>query len=170
VTGVAARVEAPAAGGTMPSRWLVKSEPDVYSIDDLAREGEAGWEGVRNYQARNFLRRMRRGDRVLFYHSRTAEPSVVGIAEVSREAYPDPTQFDRRSSYHDPRASEDDPRWSMVDLRFVEKLSRPVTLAELKQQPGLEGLALVQKGSRLSVMPVGAAEWKIIVGLARRRE
>jgi predicted RNA-binding protein with PUA-like domain len=134
--------------------WLMKSEPEVFSIDDLAREGTTGWEGVRNYQARNFLRAMKVGDLALYYHS-NAEPSgVAGVCRVVREAYPDPTQFDRESEYYDAASREDDPRWSRVDVGFVEKLPRLVELATLKAEPSLAAMLVVQKGQRLSVQPV----------------
>ena len=150
----------------MPRRerryWLMKTEPDVYSIDDLAREKVGVWEGVRNYQARNFMREMRRGDRVLFYHSNASPPGVVGIAEVHREAYPDPFQFDPKSKYCDPKSCPEDPRWSAVDLTLVERFPREVSLAELKEAPALEGMEVIRKGSRLSVQPVSAAHFSAV--------
>lgn len=137
--------------------WLMKSEPDVYSIDDLARDGSTSWEGVRNYQARNFLRAARVGDLVLFYHS-NAEPSgVAGLGRVVREAYPDPTQFDPASPYHDPDSPSAAPRWDRVDVGFVARFPRVVTLAELKAEPALDGLETTRRGSRLSVHPVSEA-------------
>jgi len=144
----------------------MKSEPDDFSIDDLARVGTEPWTGVRNYQARNFMRDgMREGDGILFYHSSCAEPGVVGIAEVASAAYPDPTQFQRRSKYFDPASKPDEPRWMLVDVRFVRKLRRIITLAELKASDELEDFALLRRGNRLSVMPVGAAHWRFILGL-----
>lgn len=146
--------------------WLMKSEPDTFSIDDLKRKKHEAWDGVRNYQARNFMRDdMRVGDGVFFYHSNCAEPGIAGIAEVASDAYPDPTQFDPKSKYFDAASSRDNPRWELVDVKFVKKLKRVVTLDELKHHPKLEGMTLLRKGNRLSVMPVDAAEWKYILGL-----
>lgn len=139
--------------------WLVKSEPDVYSIDDLERDGSTMWEGVRNYKARNNMRDMKVGDEVLYYHSNAKPPSVVGIARVAREAYPDPTQFDRKSHYYDPKSRKDDPRWSLVDVAFVAKLPSPVGLDEVKAEASLEEMELVRYG-RLSVQSVRAAEFR----------
>lgn len=146
--------------------WLLKSEPDEFSIDALARVGTEPWSGVRNYQARNYMRDgMRIGDGVLFYHSNCAEPGVVGIAEVASLAYPDPTQFDPRSDYHDVASTLENPRWLLVDVRFRRKLKRTITLAELKARSELADLALVQRGNRLSVMPVTPAQWAFILDL-----
>ena len=146
--------------------WLMKSEPDTFSIDDLQARGSEPWDGVRNYQARNFMRDgMRVGDGVFFYHSNCAEPGIVGLAEVASEAYPDPSQFNPKSDYFDPGASRDNPRWALVDVAFVRKLKRTITLKELQALPSLAEMALVRKGNRLSVMPVTAAEWKTILGL-----
>ncbi|WP_431634443.1 EVE domain-containing protein [Dyella sp. KULCS107] len=148
------------------SHWLMKSEPDTFSIDDLKARGSEPWDGVRNYQARNFMRDgMRVGDGVLFYHSNCAEPGIVGLAKVASEAYPDPSQFDPKSDYFDPGASRENPRWMLVDVAFVRKLKRTITLKELQALPSLAEMALVRKGNRLSVMPVTAAEWKTILGL-----
>lgn len=148
------------------NHWLMKSEPDTFSIDDLKRKKREAWDGVRNYQARNFMRDgMRVGDAVFFYHSNCAEPGIAGIAEVASDAYPDPSQFDPKSKYFDPASSRDNPRWILVDVKFVKKLTRVITLDELKNHPKLEGMALLRKGNRLSVMPVDAAEWKYILGL-----
>jgi predicted RNA-binding protein with PUA-like domain len=148
--------------------WLMKSEPEVFSIDDLERQGTASWEGVRNYQARNFMRDgMRVGDRAFLYHSSCAVPGIAGIMRVSAAAYPDPTQFDRRSPYHDPGSSRDQPRWLMVDVRFERKLARIIPLAELKALPALAGLGLLRRGNRLSVMPVTAGEWQAIMKSVR---
>lgn len=149
--------------------WLAKSEPDVFSFDDLlAAPGRTTcWDGVRNYTARNLMRDgMRVGDLVLFYHS-NAEPSgVAGIAEVVREAYPDPSQFDPRSEYHDPASKPEAPAWLMVDVRAVEKLPRVLTLDEMKADPALEGLETVRRGSRLSVHPVSEGHFRRIAGRA----
>ncbi|MGN6741288.1 EVE domain-containing protein [Dyella sp.] len=148
------------------SHWLMKSEPDTFSIDDLKARGNEPWDGVRNYQARNFMRDgMRVGDGVFFYHSNCAEPGIVGLAKVASAAYPDPSQFDPKSDYFDPGASRDNPRWMLVDVAFVRKLKRTITLKELQALPSLAEMALVRKGNRLSVMPVTAAEWKTILGL-----
>ena len=148
------------------NHWLMKSEPDTFSIDDLKRKGQEAWDGVRNYQARNFIRDgMRKGDKVFFYHSNCAEPGIVGIAEVVTEAYPDPTQFDPKSKYFDPGSSRDNPRWMLVEVKFVKKLKRTITLKELQGDPALSEMPLVRKGNRLSVMPVGAAEWRHILTL-----
>lgn len=146
--------------------WLMKSEPDAFSIDDLKRKKREAWDGVRNYQARNFMRDgMRVGDGVFFYHSNCAEPGIAGIAEVASDAYPDPSQFDPKSKYFDSGSSRDNPRWMLVDVKFVKKLPRVITLDELKTHSRLEGMTLLRKGNRLSVMPVDAAEWKYILGL-----
>jgi predicted RNA-binding protein with PUA-like domain len=152
--------------------WLFKSEPSVFSIDDLARAPNATtcWNGVRNYQARNLLRdSIGVGDGVIFYHSSADPPSVAGLAEVTRAGYPDPTQFDPRSEYHDKEASADDPRWFMVDIHFKEKFARQLRLDELRGVPALRNMVLLRRGSRLSVQPVTGAEWKAIVALARRQ-
>ncbi|MFI4968786.1 MAG: EVE domain-containing protein [Lysobacterales bacterium] len=146
--------------------WLMKSEPDAFSIDDLARAGTEPWTGVRNYQARNFMRDgMQPGDGVLFYHSSCAEPGVVGVAEVASAAYPDPTQFERKSAYFDAASSRENPRWMLVDVRFKRKLKRTITLTELKEQPRLDGFALIQRGTRLSVLPVTKTQWDCILAL-----
>jgi predicted RNA-binding protein with PUA-like domain len=148
------------------AHWLMKTEPDVFGIDDLERAGRTAWEGVRNYQARNFMRDgMRKGDLAFLYHSSCAVPAVAGIMEICREAYPDPTQFDRRSPYHDPASKPDAPRWFVVDVRFRRRLRRPVTLEQIRAVKGLAGLALVKRGNRLSVMPVGEREWALILAL-----
>ena len=141
--------------------WLVKSEAGVYSIDDLERDGRTLWDGVRNFRARNYMREMGVGDLVLFYHSSQEPPAVVGIARVAREAYPDPTQFDPTSDYHDPKSDEDAPRWWLVDLAFSAKLPRPVTLPEIKEEPSLRDMVLV-RNARLSVQPVTAAEFEAV--------
>jgi predicted RNA-binding protein with PUA-like domain len=148
--------------------WLVKSEPDTFSFADLVARpnGTTGWDGVRNYQARNSMRDdMKRGDLVFFYHSSTDPAAIVGVAEVAREGYPDPTALDPRDPHFDPKSRADAPTWVMVDLRAVEPLARPVTLAELRGVAGLEKMVLLQKGSRLSVQPVTEQEWQIIYAL-----
>lgn len=147
--------------------WLVKSEPSSFSWDDLWRapKRSTSWEGVRNYQARNFLRDMRTGDRVFFYHSSAEPNAIVGIAEVARKAYPDPTQFDRKSEMHDPKSSRDDPRWSTVDLKAVRAFDRPVELTALRGVAGLEKMELLRKGSRLSVNSVTEGEARIVAAL-----
>nr|WP_199044835.1 EVE domain-containing protein [Dyella sp. ASV24] len=146
--------------------WLMKSEPDAFSIDDLKKKGQEHWDGVRNYQARNFMRDgMRVGDKVFFYHSNCAEPGIVGIAEVATDAYPDPSQFDPKSKYFDAASSRDKPRWMLVDVKFVKKLKHTITLKQLQAEPALADMALVRKGNRLSVMPVGAEEWRHILAM-----
>jgi predicted RNA-binding protein with PUA-like domain len=155
-----------------PKYWLVKSEPTAFSFDDLVASPRhtTCWDGVRNYQARNFMRDgMRKGDLVLFYHS-TADPTaVVGVARVAREAYPDPTAFDRKDPHYDPKSRPEAPAWVMVDLQAVERFSHPVPLAELRARPGLEAMALLQKGSRLSVQPVTPREFEIVRTLGAPR-
>jgi len=147
--------------------WLFKSEPDAFSIDDLARAKQTAWEGVRNYQARNFLRdEVKAGDGVLFYHSSCKPMAVVGTAKVVRAAYPDPTQFDRKSHYHDAKATPDAPRWFLVDVAFDSRFAHPVTLDEMKAMPALKEMVLLKRG-RLSIQPVRAAEWRAIVKRGR---
>jgi len=146
--------------------WLMKSEPDTFSIDDLKRKGKEAWDGVRNYQARNFMRDgMRVGDKVFFYHSNCAVPGIAGIASVATAAYPDPSQFDPKSQYFDPGAKREDPRWMLVDVKFVRKLKRVISLEELKGIDELADMALVRKGNRLSVMPVSKPHWDYILTL-----
>lgn len=146
--------------------WLMKSEPDAYSIEDLEKDGTTHWDGVRNYQARNNMRKMKRGDGVLYYHSRQNPPGVVGIARVVTEAYPDHTQFDPKNKYFDEKSSEDDPRWFMVDVEFVEKFDHPVSLPEIKDTPALGDMVLVNN-SRLSVQPVTKDEFDLIQRMGR---
>lgn len=149
--------------------WLMKSEPDSFSIDDLAsrpRQTEP-WDGVRNYQARNMLRDdMKKGDQVFFYHSSCKEPGIVGIAEVVREGYPDHTAFDPEAKYYDPKSDPANPRWYMVDVRLKRKFEHPVTLQELKRHPQLADMPLLRKGNRLSIMPVDKKHWNFILKLA----
>lgn len=144
----------------------MKSEPDTYSIDDLERDGREPWDGIRNYQARNMMRDdMKIGDEAFFYHSNCKEPGIVGIMKVASAPYPDPTQFDRKSKYYDPKSSEDDPRWCLVDVEFVRKLDRTITLSEIREAPGLDGLILTRKGNRLSVMPIENKHWNKLLSL-----
>lgn len=149
--------------------WLFKSEPDEYSIDDLAAEKKSTgrWDGIRNYQARNILRdQVSRGDQVLFYHSSCALPGVVGTAEVVSDAYPDPSQFDSGSDYYDPKASSENPRWYCVDIAFKQKFPSTLSLKQIKAEATLADMVLLRQG-RLSIQPVTAAEWKRIVTLAK---
>lgn len=147
--------------------WLMKSEPYVYSIDDLERDGRTHWDGVRNYEARNLMRDdMRVGDEVLYYHSNVRPPAVAGIARVVRESYPDFTARDPDGKYHDPKATDEDPRWFMVDVEFVETFDEPVPLAALKELPELEEMVLLNR-RRLSVQPVEPDEFEIVRRLGR---
>lgn len=150
--------------------WLMKSEPEDFSIDDLARVGVEPWTGVRNYQARNFMRSMKLGDGVLFYHSNADVPGVYGIAEVASAAYPDPTQFDKKSKYFDEKSKREEPRWDLVDVRYVRTLERAITLDAIRAEAEAlgEDFALIRKGNRLSVLPVTAAQWKRILSLESR--
>ncbi len=148
--------------------WLLKTEPGTFSFDDLMRAPKktTGWDGVRNYQARNLLRdEMQEGDGVFIYHSSTDVPAVVGVAVVARAGYPDPNAFDRKSPYHDPKSDPDKPKWFQIDVRGVEALPRPVSLAQLRETPALEGMNLLRKGNRLSVQPVTGAEWRKVRAL-----
>lgn len=146
--------------------WLMKSEPDVFSIDDLKKKKHSGWDGVRNYQARNYMRdEMSIGDMVLFYHSSCEIPGIAGLAKVSKKSHPDPSQWDNKSEYYDPKATKENPRWFMVEVEFVKKFDRVITLAEIKSTKGLEKMPLVQKGSRLSINPVSPEEFKILTSL-----
>lgn len=153
----------------MPRYWLVKTEPDVYSIDDLARDGRTGWGGVRNFAARNHMRAMKKGDLVLVYHSNASPSAIVGVAAVAREAYPDPLQFDPKAKDmgYDPKSKRDAPTWDQVDLAFREKLATSVPLDVVKATPALAKMALVRI-SRLSVQPVTPAEFKAVLKLAAR--
>jgi predicted RNA-binding protein with PUA-like domain len=153
----------------MAGSWLCKTEPDVYSIDDLRRDRVTGWEGVRNYQARNFMRdAMAPGDRVLVYHSNADPAGIAGIAEVVGEAIADPTQFDARSEYHDPKSTPAAPRWMMRRMRFVERFARVVTLDELRADAASASMMALRPGNRLSVTPVSAAEFRAACRLAKR--
>ena len=151
-----------------PRYWLMKSEPNAFSFDDLlaSRGKRTHWDGIRNYQARNFMRDdMKKGDRVLFYHSNAKPPGVVGVAEIVKEAYPDHTQFDPASKYHDPKSDPDEPRWLMVDIKAIAALPEPVELDALKANPKLAEMAVVQRGQRLSVQPVTPAEWSEVLSM-----
>jgi predicted RNA-binding protein with PUA-like domain len=151
------------------SHWLMKSEPDVFSIHDLANAPNrtTPWEGVRNYQARNYMRdQMRPGDGVLFYHSNAQPPAIVGTAHIASSPYPDPTQFDPESEYYDPKSTSDAPRWMMVDVKLDRVFEKEVTREMLASTPGLETMAVLQKGSRLSITPVTPLEWRIVTELA----
>ena len=151
--------------------WLFKSEPNAYSFDQLKAEprGTAMWDGVRNYQARNLMRdEMKKGDGVLFYHSSCDPAHVVGEAEIVRESYPDPTAFDPKQKYFDPKSDPESPTWYLVDIRYVRPLPRPVPLAELRDMPELKDMVLLRKGMRLSVQPVRAPEYKAIVARAKK--
>ena len=142
--------------------WLMKSEPDAFSIDDLAAVKNEPWDGIRNYQARNFMREMKVGDGILFYHSSCKIPGVVGTAEVTKEIYPDHTAWDPSSKYFDSKSTPDKPRWEMVDVALVEKWPNPVTLKQLKAEPALGDFMLLRKGMRLSIMPVTQPQWECI--------
>jgi len=149
--------------------WLMKSEPDCFSIDDLAKRPKqtSMWDGVRNYQARNMMRdEMKEGDKVFFYHSNAKPPHIAGIAEVaSKEAYPDPTQFDPKEDHYDPKSSPDNPRWYLVDVKLVKKFPHPLNLDQIKNNHKLKSMALVQTGSRLSVQPVTKQEWDEVLAM-----
>lgn len=151
--------------------WLFKSEPDVFSIEHLKKRPKKTepWDGVRNYQARNFMRdEMKRGDLGLFYHSNCAEVGVVGVVEITKEAHPDYTSWDKKSKYYDPKSTEENPRWFMVSVTWKETFPRTVSLAELKEDPKLQDMRVVQKGSRLSITPVTKAEFNHICKLAKK--
>jgi len=146
--------------------WLFKSEPDVFSIDDLKAVASEPWDGVRNYQARNFMRDdMKKGDLGFFYHSNTKEPGIYGILKIVREGYPDHTAFDKTAKYFDPKSKKEKPTWYMVDVKFVKKFKKPVLLSEMKDMPALAEMKLLQKGNRLSVMPVDPKNFKYIESL-----
>jgi len=150
------------------AKWLCKTEPSECGIDDFANAPTKAivWEGVRNYQARNFMRQMALGDEILIYHSSCALIGVAGIVKVVKTAYPDPSQFDKGSVYHDPKSPADNPRWDAVDMVFVRKLPQLITLDTIKSLAGLDELPLVRRGNRLSVMPVSEPEWQIILNAA----
>ncbi|MDH4097743.1 MAG: EVE domain-containing protein [Nitrospira sp.] len=148
--------------------WLMKSEPSSFSIDDLIKTTSqtTSWDGVRNYQARNFMREMAIGDQVLFYHSNADPPAIVGTAEVVNTTYTDPSQFDHNDDHYDPASDPSSPRWDMVDIKYVRKFSRPLALEQLRKETKLKGMVLLRKGSRLSVQPVSPLEWQHILSLA----
>ena len=144
----------------------MKSEPDVYGIDDMERDGREMWDSIRNYQARNMMRDdMKIGDEVFFYHSNCKVPGVVGITRVVSGPYPDPVQFDKKSRYFDPKSTQENPRWILVDVEFVRKLSRTISLAEIKAEKSLEDMILTRKGNRLSIMPVEKKHWMKVLSL-----
>ncbi|QGT77904.1 EVE domain-containing protein [Guyparkeria halophila] len=146
--------------------WLMKSEPDAFSIDDLKRVGTEPWDGIRNYQVRNMIRdEMKPGDRAFFYHSNTKVPGIVGIMDIVSEARPDPTAFDPDEKYYDPKSDPDKPRWLLVDVKYVRHTQRVIPLTELKADPALEEMPLVRRGNRLSIMPVTEDQWEHILSL-----
>jgi predicted RNA-binding protein with PUA-like domain len=150
--------------------WLLKSDADTFSWDDFwnAPNRTTHWDGVRNFQARNYMRdEMKKGDLAFFYHSGGDSPGIIGIAEIVREGYPDSTAIDPKDPHYDPRSKSGESQWSMVDIRAVEKLQRPVTLAEMRMRPELQHMPLLQKGNRLSVQKVGPAEWNAVIALAK---
>ncbi|MBL6712251.1 MAG: EVE domain-containing protein [Pirellulales bacterium] len=153
------------------NHWLIKSEPSSFSIQDLAKAPKKTtcWDGVRNYQARNFMQSMKKGDRCIYYHSNAAPPAAVGIVEVVKEAYPDHSALDPKSHYHDPKATPEKPIWAMVDVKLVVIFSREIPLEELRGVKALAGMELLRKGSRLSVMPVTAGEFRTIEKLASKK-
>ncbi|MBS0383286.1 MAG: EVE domain-containing protein [Proteobacteria bacterium] len=146
-------------------RWLMKTEPDTFSIDDLRARGVEPWNGVRNYQARNFIRAMQRGDAVMIYHSSCAIPGVAGLAKVASAPYPDPGQFDPNDEYFDAGSDRGNPRWTLVDVRFARKLRHVITLDAIKSLEGLGDFALTRRGNRLSVLPVTDKQWDAILAL-----
>ena len=146
-------------------RWLMKTEPDTFSIDDLRKRRLEPWNGVRNYQARNFIRTMQRGDEVMIYHSSCAVPGIAGLAKVASAPYPDPGQFDPKDPYFDAGSDRGNPRWTLVDVRFVRKLKRTITLDEIKALRNLGDFALTRRGNRLSVLPVAEPPWHAILAL-----
>lgn len=148
--------------------WLMKTEPDVFSIDDLKEVGTEPWDGIRNYQARNFMRdAMSIGDKVFIYHSNAKPPGIVGEGRVASKPYPDPTQFDSDAKYFDPKSDPENPRWVLVDIQYTSHFSRLISLTELKETPGLEEMMVTRKGSRLSIQPVEKNEWDIVHALAK---
>lgn len=155
----------------MKQYWLMKSEPGAYSIDDLSHDGKAPWEGVRNYQARNFMRdNMQEGDNVIFYHSSVTPPAAVGEGIVCSKAYPDASQFNKKSSYYDPKSTKEKPIWHLVDICYVSTFDRAVPLQEIRRNPKLCDMLLVVPGSRLSVMPIAAGAYREIVAMSKHHE
>ena len=153
---------------SMPNYWLMKSEPGEFSIDDLRAlpSKTEPWDGVRNYQARNMMRdEMKPGDKAFFYHSACEEPGIVGIVKIAGKPYPDPTAFDPEDKHFDPKSDRDHPRWFLVDVKFVRKLKRTISLSELKEHDALAEMVLVRRGNRLSVMPVRESDWDYILDL-----
>lgn len=147
--------------------WLMKTEPDTFSIDDLKAQKTSGWDGVRNYQARNFMRDdMKKGDLILIYHSSCEVPGVAGLAIVNKESHPDPSAFDSQSNYYDPKSNQDSPRWFMVQVKYKAKFKEIIPLAQLKQEKKLQDMKLIQKGNRLSIMPLEKSEFLHILKLA----
>jgi len=143
--------------------WLMKSEPSCYSIDDLKKDKKTHWDSIRNYQARNFMRDdMKVGDRVLFYHSNANPPHVAGFAKVASKPYPDPTQFDKKSEYFDPKSTTENPRWMLVDISYTKKCKEPLNLADIKINPKLSGMVVAQRGSRLSIQPVSQKHFEYV--------
>ncbi len=145
------------------SHWLLKTEPEAFSLEDLRLRQTEPWDGIRNYQARNFLRAMQIGEEVFIYHSRVPEPGIVGVAVVASKARPDPTQFDPQSKYFDPRSRPEAPRWDLVDISYVGKLARVLTLEELRQFPEFSTSQLIRKGNRLSILPIDDAQWHAVL-------
>ena len=144
--------------------WLMKSEPDVYGIDDLKREKVDHWDGIRNYQVRNMIRdQMKKGDNAFFYHSSCEVPGIAGIMTIASDAYPDHTAFDSREKYFDPKSDADRPRWYMVEVRFKRKLKRVIPLAEIKERAELSDMPLVRKGNRLSIMSITEKQWRLVL-------
>lgn len=156
------------AGSPNRQYWLLKADPETFSVEDLWRlpDRTTHWDGVRNFQARNFMREMKKGDLAFFYHS-GANPGVVGIVEVVREAYPDHTALDPKDPHYDPKSKEGKSGWSMVDVHGLERFPRPVSLSEMRLKPELAGMPLLKKGNRLSVQKVGAPEWNAVVALSK---
>jgi len=152
------------------NHWLMKTEPDVFSIDDLKAAGTEPWDGIRNYQARNFMRdSMKVGDLVFIYHSRVDPPCIVGYAEVASEPYPDPSQFNPDSKYHDAKSDPQNPRWVLVNIKYKGHLQRHISLPELKSAPGLEEMMVTRKGSRLSIQPVATQEWELVMQMSQSK-
>ena len=146
--------------------WLIKSEPDAFSIDDMQQANVEPWDGIRNYQARNFMRdQMNIGDQVFFYHSSCPQPGIVGVCEVASAPYADPTAFDPEEKYYDPKSDPENPSWMLVDMKFVSKFASVISLSELKTFEALRDMRLLKKGNRLSIMPVEASEWSFIMSL-----